>query len=62
MISFPDVPTYLTTYVFNKVAMRSLAAVLTGAIQPAGRLPVTIPDPAHRGTALFPFGAGITTT
>jgi beta-N-acetylhexosaminidase len=60
--SFPDVPTYLATYVFNDVAMRSLAAVLTGAIQPAGRLPVTIPDPAHPGTPLFPFGAGITTT
>jgi beta-N-acetylhexosaminidase len=46
----------------NDVALRSLAAVLTGAIQPAGRLPVTIPDPARPGTALFPFGAGITTT
>ncbi|WNM39060.1 glycoside hydrolase family 3 N-terminal domain-containing protein [Micromonospora halotolerans] len=60
--SFPGVPTYLATYVFNDVAMSSLAAVLTGAIQPGGRLPVTIPDPAHPGTALFPFGAGLTTT
>jgi beta-N-acetylhexosaminidase len=62
VISFPQVPTYLATYAFNDVAMRSLAGVLTGLIQPAGRLPVTIPDPAHPGTALFPFNAGITTT
>ena len=60
--TFPEAPTYLATYVFNDVAMNSLAGVLTGAIQPAGRLPVTFPDPAHPGMALFPFGAGITTT
>ncbi|MGW4825517.1 glycoside hydrolase family 3 protein [Streptomyces sp. NPDC004227] len=59
---FPEAPAYLTTYAFNDVAMHSLAGVLTGAIQPAGRLPVTIPDPANPGTPLFPFGAGLTTT
>jgi beta-N-acetylhexosaminidase len=59
---FPQVPTYLATYVFNDVAMTSLASVLTGEIQPAGQLPVTIPDPDRPGTALFPFGAGLTTT
>ncbi|MEV7239167.1 glycoside hydrolase family 3 protein [Streptomyces sp. NPDC051020] len=58
---FPEAPAYLTTYAFNDVAMHSLAGVLTGAIQPAGRLPVTIPDPANPGTPLFPFGAGLTT-
>ncbi|MFE7216968.1 hypothetical protein ACFY0A_46015 [Streptomyces sp. NPDC001698] len=42
--------------------MRTLAGVLTGAIQPAARLPVTIPDPAHPGTPLFPVGSGLTTT
>ncbi|GAA3485242.1 glycoside hydrolase family 3 protein [Streptomyces yanii] len=61
VMCFPEVPTYLTTYAFNDVAMRSLAGVLTGAIQPAGRLPVTIPDPTRPGTPLFPFGAGLTT-
>jgi beta-N-acetylhexosaminidase len=62
VMTFPDAPTYLAAYVFNDVAMRSLARVLTGAIQPAGLLPVTIPDPRAPGTALFPFGAGLTTT
>ncbi|GAA3375422.1 glycoside hydrolase family 3 protein [Streptomyces sannanensis] len=61
LMYFPEAPTYLTTYAFNEVSMRSLAGVLTGAIQPAGRLPVTIPDPADPGTPLFPFGAGLTT-
>ncbi|MFD4974258.1 hypothetical protein [Streptomyces sp. NPDC058424] len=42
--------------------MRTLAGVLTGGIQPAARLLVTIPDPAHPGTPLFPVGSGLTTT
>ncbi|SCF34286.1 beta-N-acetylhexosaminidase [Micromonospora viridifaciens] len=58
---FPDVPAYLATYAFNGVAMDSLAGVLTGAIPPAGRLPVAIPDPGRPGAALFPFGAGLST-
>ncbi|MFD4977849.1 hypothetical protein [Streptomyces sp. NPDC058424] len=48
VMCFPQVPAYLTTYAFNNVAMRSLAGVLTGAIQPAARLPVTIPIPPTR--------------
>ncbi|MFB7329809.1 MULTISPECIES: hypothetical protein [unclassified Streptomyces] len=59
---FPQAPAYLIAYAFNDVAMRSLAGVLTGAIQPAARLPVTIPDTAHPGTPLFPVGSGLTTT
>ncbi|MCW3839747.1 glycoside hydrolase family 3 protein [Micromonospora yasonensis] len=59
--AFPDVSTYLAAYAFNDVAMNSLAGVLTGAIPPAGRLPVTIPDPARPGAALFPYGAGLST-
>ncbi|MEV5012720.1 hypothetical protein ACIQFZ_41360 [Streptomyces sp. NPDC093064] len=42
--------------------MRTVAGVLTGAIQPAGRLLVTIPDPARPGTPLFPVGSGLTIT
>ena len=50
---YADVPTWIATYDWRDVTMRSLANVLTGKISPQGKLPVTIPG-------AYPFGAGLT--
>jgi beta-N-acetylhexosaminidase len=49
----PGVTTYLTTYSYTEVSMKSLAKVLLGAAQPRGKLPVEIPG-------LYPYGHGLT--
>jgi hypothetical protein len=38
--------------------MRGLAALLRGAVEPIGRLPVDIPRADAPGEVLYPFGAG----
>ncbi|HVW44716.1 MAG TPA: glycoside hydrolase family 3 N-terminal domain-containing protein [Amycolatopsis sp.] len=50
---YADVPTWVGTYDWRDVTMRSLAKVLLGKIAPQGKLPVTIPG-------AYPFGAGLT--
>lgn len=54
----PEVSTYLATYSFTAHAIESLGGVLFGDINPAGRLPVTIPRADGSG-ALYPFGHGL---
>jgi beta-N-acetylhexosaminidase len=49
----PGVTTYLATYSYTEVSMKSLARVLLGAMPPRGKLPVEIPG-------LFPYGHGLT--
>jgi beta-N-acetylhexosaminidase len=53
-----DVPTYVATYGYTAHSIESLARVLFGEINPAGRLPVTIPRADGSGT-LYPFGHGL---
>ncbi|SNS24205.1 glycoside hydrolase family 3 protein [Actinoplanes regularis] len=48
----PGVSTYLATYGYTGVSMRSLARVLRGDAPPRGRLPVAIPG-------LYPYGHGL---
>jgi len=54
----PEVSTYLATYSFTAHAIESLGGVLFGDINPAGRLPVTIPRADGSGP-LYPFGHGL---
>lgn len=51
--SLPGVTTYVATYSYTEVSMKSLARVLLGVTPPRGRLPVEIPG-------IFPYGHGLT--
>jgi beta-N-acetylhexosaminidase len=51
-------PTYLATYGYTAASIESLTRVLFGEINPAGKLPVTIPR-ADRSGALYPYGHGL---
>jgi beta-N-acetylhexosaminidase len=55
----PAAPTYVATYSFTAVALEALARVLFGEVDPAGRLPVTIPLAGQPGTVLYPYGFGL---
>lgn len=57
---FADVPTWVATYDWRDVTMRSLAKVLLGKISPHGSLPVTIPTGDDPAKTLYPFGTGLT--
>ena len=46
----------VATYCDAAVCIRAAAGVLTGAIRPHGKLPVTVPAAGGRG---YPFGAGL---
>ncbi|SDT73210.1 beta-N-acetylhexosaminidase [Jiangella sp. DSM 45060] len=54
----PESAGFLAAYSSTTVSMRSVAKVLTGAISPAGRLPVVVP--AADGSVLYPIGHGLT--
>jgi beta-N-acetylhexosaminidase len=53
-----EAPTYLATYGYTAHQMESLTRVLFGEVNPAGKLPVTIPRADGTG-ALYPFGHGL---
>lgn len=53
----PGTRSYLATYSYSDVSIRSLARVLTGEIEPAGKLPVDIP--AADGSIAYPLGSGL---
>lgn len=55
---FTEAPTYLATYGYTAASLESLVRVLFGEVDPAGRLPVTIPRADGSG-ALYPFGHGL---
>ncbi|GAA5164931.1 MULTISPECIES: glycoside hydrolase family 3 protein [Amycolatopsis] len=57
---YADVPTWVATYDWRDVTMRSLAMVLLGKISPQGKLPVSIPAGSDGRTVLYPFGTGLT--
>jgi len=52
------VPTFLATYGYTAGSVESLTRVLFGEVNPAGRLPVTIPRADGSGP-LYPFGHGL---
>jgi len=55
---FTEARTYVATFSYTAEALRSVAKVLFGEIEPKGRLPVTIP--VRDGSAtLYPFGHGL---
>jgi beta-N-acetylhexosaminidase len=57
---YPEVPAYLASYSYAGVALESLVRVIYGEVSPQGKLPVTIPSEDDTGTALYPFGHGLT--
>jgi beta-N-acetylhexosaminidase len=56
---YADVPTWVATYDWRDVTMKSLAKVLLGQIAPQGKLPVSIPAGDDPGKVLYPFGTGL---
>ncbi len=55
---FPDVPANVATYSYTGAALDSMVRVLFGELDPAGRLPVTIPK--NKGNkVLYPYGHGL---
>lgn len=56
--AFPSAPTVVDTYGYTTSQVRSLVKVLFGEVDPAGRLPVSIPL-ADGGGDLYPFGHGL---
>jgi beta-N-acetylhexosaminidase len=56
--SFAEAPTVLDTYGYTADQIESLARVLFGEVNPAGRLPVSVPRADGTGE-LFPFGHGL---
>ena len=54
-----DVPTWVATYDWRAVTMRSLAKVILGETKPQGTLPVEIPKGDDPEQVLFPFGHGL---
>ncbi|GLY68619.1 beta-N-acetylhexosaminidase [Amycolatopsis taiwanensis] len=57
---YADAPTWVATYDWRDVTMRSLAKVLLGQLSPHGSLPVTIPTGDDPAKTLYPFGTGLT--
>ena len=52
IMAFPEVDANILTYGNRDISTRALTKVLTGEIQPNGKLPVTIPK-------LYDFGFGL---
>jgi beta-N-acetylhexosaminidase len=55
----PSADTYVATYSYAGVSLRTLAKTLFGEVNPSGRLPVDIPAAGDPGTILYPFGHGL---
>ncbi|MTD55935.1 glycoside hydrolase family 3 protein [Amycolatopsis pithecellobii] len=58
-VGHADAPTWLATYDWRDVTMKSLAKVLLGQRSPEGKLPVSIPAGDDPGKIVYPFGAGL---
>ncbi|TFJ92467.1 glycoside hydrolase family 3 protein [Lentibacillus salicampi] len=52
LMVFPEVDAYLATYGFQDVSVKALANVISGDVNPSGKLPVTIPDMYDEGHGL----------
>jgi beta-N-acetylhexosaminidase len=53
---FPKASTFVTSYGYLPVSLKPMVEVLFGALQPTGRLPVTITAPPPSTKVLYPFG------
>ncbi|OYO14296.1 beta-N-acetylhexosaminidase [Enemella evansiae] len=56
---FDQAPTYVATYSYSPVTPPSLVRVLTGEVNPQGKLPVDIPVAGAPQTVLYPYGHGL---
>lgn len=54
----PGAPTFITSLDYQPVSLNALVQALFGEVDPSGRLPVTITQPASK-EVLFPFGFGL---
>ena len=55
----PGVDNFIATYSYAAPALASLAKVITGEIEPQGKLPVDIYTSDGSGAVLYPFGHGL---
>lgn len=58
IMAYPDVDAYLAQYGFRSASFKATASIVFGEVDPSGKLPVTIPNPA--GGTLYAFGHGLT--
>jgi beta-N-acetylhexosaminidase len=56
---YADVPTWVATYDWRDVTIKSLAKVLRGQLSPQGKLPVSIPCGDSPSRILYTFGTGL---
>jgi beta-N-acetylhexosaminidase len=54
-----QVPTYMASYSWTAPAMRAVARVLLGEVNPVGRVPVRIPAADDPNVTLYPYGHGL---
>jgi len=54
-----EAPTYIASYSWTAPAMRAVARVLFGVVNPTGKLPVRIPSAEDPNTTLYPYGDGL---
>ncbi|MGH3096455.1 MAG: glycoside hydrolase family 3 protein [Streptosporangiales bacterium] len=57
---YDSAPTYLATYSYGGIALRSLTRVMFGEVNPQGKLPVMIPKAGTQDEMLYPYGYGLT--
>jgi beta-N-acetylhexosaminidase len=55
----PEAPVYLATYGYSAPTLDAFVRTLFGDLNPHGKLPVTIPVAGQPGTALYPYGTGL---
>ncbi|MFE7647574.1 glycoside hydrolase family 3 protein [Streptomyces phaeoluteigriseus] len=55
----PSVQAYLASYSWTDVELRAAAAVIAGAVEPRGRLPVPVQRPDDPASVLYPIGHGL---
>ena len=57
--ALPETAAFLTTYSFRGVAMESAARIITGDVNPRGKLPISIPSLTHPEQTLYAYGFGL---
>lgn len=56
----PDAPNFTATYSYSPVALGALVRLITGEIDPVGKLPVDVPSATDPNQVLYPLGYGLT--